>query len=305
MKYQSIIALIATASAAFASGTVYVASTGNDANPCTRTQPCRTFAGAQNVLTTDGNTILALDSADYSTGATLSLTYTVDTIDGGPQGASFTGPNGGAALAIGFGEAFTIKNLNIITGIGAGSIGISAPSIGSPVNLDHVTIHSTVPGGNQATAISATFFPRGILDLDHVSIFQSDQGVVAVSAQSTPTGAYHLSLHDVNIRNSGAAVQITDGGATIRDSAFAACGSGVTLSATNTSPVSFFEHTEFDDNSVGLVVSSGVARISNSLFSLNGTGISTTGAGSVISFRNNEFAGNGTDGAPILTSSLK
>jgi len=44
----------------------FVASTGNDANPCSLVLPCRTFAAAT-LQTITGGEIIALDSAGYGT----------------------------------------------------------------------------------------------------------------------------------------------------------------------------------------------------------------------------------------------
>jgi hypothetical protein len=48
----------------------------------------------------------------------------------------------------------------------------------------------------------------------------------------------------------------------------------------------------------------GTLRLSNSLIAGNGFGLQTT-SGTAITFRNNVFAGNGSDGAPSLATSLK
>src|SRR6476659_4072782 len=45
----------------------YVASDGNDANPCTLQQPCRLLPAALTVVA-DGGEIWMLDSANYNTG---------------------------------------------------------------------------------------------------------------------------------------------------------------------------------------------------------------------------------------------
>src|SRR6185437_3210296 len=56
----------------------WVSGVGNDANPCSRTAPCKTFAGAIS-KTAEGGEIDALDPAGYGT---LTVTKSI-TIDGG------------------------------------------------------------------------------------------------------------------------------------------------------------------------------------------------------------------------------
>jgi hypothetical protein len=69
------------------------------------------------------------------------------------------------------------------------------------------------------------------------------------------------------------------------------------------------ERCEFSNNATGLVVdaSSGgsVARISDSVITQNGTGVSAVSGGQIISFRTNMLAGNTTDGAIPFSVSLK
>src|SRR4051812_3327785 len=65
----------------------WISGTGNDANSCSRTAPCRTFATAQGV-TANGGIINVLDSSDYGsitvtkplTLAAEQLTATVDQV---------------------------------------------------------------------------------------------------------------------------------------------------------------------------------------------------------------------------------
>ena len=67
------------------------------------------------------------------------------------------------------------------------------------------------------------------------------------------------------------------------------------------------DHVAMMMNSIGLQTqASGTARISNCALTNNTTAIDTSkGGGPVTSFRNNLFAGNATDNAPSLGTSLK
>src|ERR1700722_18403572 len=71
--------LCAIAGQAFAQATrTWVSGTGDDANPCSRTAPCKTFAGAIS-QTAAGGEIDALDPGGFGT---LTITKAI-TIDGG------------------------------------------------------------------------------------------------------------------------------------------------------------------------------------------------------------------------------
>lgn len=79
----SVVLLWATLAAAQASRT-WVSGVGDDANPCSRTAPCKTFAGAVS-KTAAGGEIDALDPAGYGA---VTITKAI-TIDGGGGAGSF------------------------------------------------------------------------------------------------------------------------------------------------------------------------------------------------------------------------
>ena len=62
-------------------------------------------------------------------------------------------------------------------------------------------------------------------------------------------------------------------------------------------------------NAIGLVVNNNgaaaTARISDCVITGNTTGVSTVNGGQIITFRNNAWAGNTTDGATPFSVSLK
>src|SRR5205807_772508 len=63
----------------------WVSGVGDDANPCSRTAPCKTFAGAIS-KTADGGEIDALDPGGFGT-VTITKSVTID----GTTGAGFAG----------------------------------------------------------------------------------------------------------------------------------------------------------------------------------------------------------------------
>src|SRR5437762_11915077 len=73
----------------------WVSGVGDDANPCSRTAPCKTFAGAISKTATGGE-IDALDPAGYSA---VTITRSM-TIDGGGTSASILVSLGSNAVII-------------------------------------------------------------------------------------------------------------------------------------------------------------------------------------------------------------
>jgi len=112
---------------------VFVASYGNDANPCTFGSPCKTFQHAHDVVDAGGE-VTAIDSAGFGPIIiTKSVTIT------SPQGveAGVVPASGGDAIIIGPSSPFivTLRGLTL-EGSGAGLNGIAlASSVPGTVNI--------------------------------------------------------------------------------------------------------------------------------------------------------------------------
>src|SRR5499433_4446 len=99
---------------------IWVSGVGDDVNPCSRTAPCKTFAGAIS-KTAAGGEIDALDPAGYGA-VTITKAITID--GGGGQVASVlvSGTNG-IVVQAGVADVVTLRNLRI-NGLGTGLNGI-------------------------------------------------------------------------------------------------------------------------------------------------------------------------------------
>src|SRR5882757_2814385 len=107
---------------AFAQATrTWVSGVGDDVNPCSRTAPCKTFAGAIS-KTAAGGEIDALDPAGFGA-VTVTKSITLD--GGGGQVASVlvSGTNGIVINANAATDVVILRNLRI-NGIGSGLNGI-------------------------------------------------------------------------------------------------------------------------------------------------------------------------------------
>src|SRR5579883_1735144 len=129
MRGQSVFAaFIFVVGMAFAGGSAHAQATrtwvsgvGDDANPCSRTAPCKTFAGAIS-KTAAGGEIDALDPGGYGA-VTITKAITID--GGGGQVASVlvAGTNG-IVVSAGASDVVILRNLRIngISGSGNGGI---------------------------------------------------------------------------------------------------------------------------------------------------------------------------------------
>src|SRR5579885_284314 len=120
MAFAIVAFVVLASSSAHAQATrTWVSGVGDDANPCSRTAPCKTFAGAIS-KTAAGGEIDALDPAGFGA---LTITKSI-TIDGGGSLASVlvSGTNG-IVVTAGPNDVVILRNL-AFNGLGTGLAGI-------------------------------------------------------------------------------------------------------------------------------------------------------------------------------------
>src|SRR5271166_3603993 len=110
--------LIASTIAQAQATRTWISGVGDDANPCSRTAPCKTFAGAIS-KTSAGGEIDALDPGGFGA---LTITKSITLDGGGGQVASIlvSGTNG-LTIAAASNDVVTLRNLRIQGLLGNGS----------------------------------------------------------------------------------------------------------------------------------------------------------------------------------------
>src|SRR5690348_5498984 len=136
----------------------WVSGVGDDANPCSRTAPCKTFAGAIS-KTAAGGEIDALDPAGYGA-VTLTKGVTID--GGGGQVASVlvSGTNG-IVVQAGPTDVVILRNLRIngIEGGGGGGLNGIRYLSGAALHVESCNIFGfTGDGINVATSTTGALF---------------------------------------------------------------------------------------------------------------------------------------------------
>jgi hypothetical protein len=264
----------------------WVSGVGDDANPCSRTAPCKTFAGAIS-KTAAGGEISVLDQGSYGA-VTITKALTISG-DGVLAGILSAGSNG-IIVNAGANDVVVIRNLSI-QGFSTGTNGIRFLA-GKQLIVENSTIAS-VTGHGIDVALSAA----GKLTVKDSAIRDCDGAGINIAASGIPTG----SLDNVNIQGCGTGLTVASGNVTISRSVLAqntnegllASASGAVLNA---------EGCLLTNNATGVHASASGAtiRLSNCGITGNVTGILIGGGATVASFGNNKNQGNTTNGAPNL-----
>lgn len=262
----------------------WVSGVGDDANPCSRTAPCKTFAGAIS-KTAAGGEISVLDPGGYGV-VTITKAITISG-DGTLAGILSAGSNG-IVVNAGASDVVVIRNISI-HGFGTGTNGIRFLA-GKQLIVEHTTI-SGVTGHGIDVALSAA----GRLLVSNSGIRDCGSAGINIAAGGTPS----VSIDNTSIQSCGSGLAVATGQATISRSvisqntnqALVASASGAIINA---------ETCVLTNNDIGVNASASgaIIRISNCDIIGNNTGISIASGGSVVSFGNNKNTGNTTNGAP-------
>ena len=289
------------AGSAYAQATrTWVSGVGDDVNPCSRTAPCKTFAGAIS-KTAVGGEIDALDSAGYGA---VTITKSI-TIAGTGFLASclHTGVNGVVIniTANDAGHNTVILRDISFNGANTGLTSIKLlSSVPTSVHVERCDIQRATTGIEVATAAGGNGSQMFVKDTD-IRLMTTDGIRINPAAGTTTT----LTLHHVNSQeNFAAGLRCQTGAnATVDNSTFSGNTTGVQIDS-NTSHVHLVRSVMSNNNGAGL--SNGGTAITfidgTSIFK-NGTGILNNTGGVVNGFFNNAIADNTTDvnGAAVVT----
>lgn len=265
------LAVVVLPSTAFGQATrTWVSGVGDDANPCSRTAPCKTFAGAISKTAAAGE---------------------INAID----------PGGFGAVTIT--KSITIRARNVEAGVlvsGTNAINISAGA------TDRVTLSGLDFEGLRTSPNAIRFLSGKVVRVVDSDI----RGFTNSGISFTPSTANaRMIVQRTDIHNNpgtGIGVQPTAAGGqvTVSHSSIDDNGNGVVVNgASQPAVLNVFRSSISDNAGTGVLAlgSLGKIRISNDSITGNGNGLSASGGAQIVSFGNNEVIGNDTDGNPSST----
>src|SRR2546423_8752308 len=275
----------------------WVSGVGDDVNPCSRTAPCKTFAGAIS-KTADGGEIDCIDPGGFGT---VTITKSI-TIDGGGTFGSIlaAGTNGVNVNDSGSGapnsKVVRLRNLSI-NGAGTGVNGINGTS------FKKLYVENCVIAGFDNSTSS-----RAIKVALTVS---NSQQVFVTDTNVSPGGAVTVQGSGIDITNSGGLVSFlldnvrvegfqgdgiilqANANGAIRNTAVA-LSSGIGVKVTAGSSNVELESCEIQQNSTGVSpANGGTVVFSNTSVFGNNTGVASVAGAILTSHGNNQFTLNG------------
>jgi hypothetical protein len=297
--------LLMPAGPVHAQATLWVSALGNDGNVCSQAAPCLTFQGAVNK---GAGQINCLTSGDYGP-VTITASITIDCGTGNVGNIKLSnGVGNGNAITISTSGAATIvlrhlslNGLHIVNG----SFGINASTFPSgTLVVEDCTIQGFSGGFGIAFQPTAG---RGLLQVSNTQILDNQVGI-GVQASSGQIASVTLSQVAM-VANLSWGLALAGPGVvagTMRDSLAGENAYGV---YTDTAVQAFFtieESSVIANTTAGIFTQSAGAafNVGSSTLGANGIGVNPS-AGSIISFGNNQFSANATDGNFTGTKTLK
>jgi hypothetical protein len=273
----------------------WISGVGDDVNPCSRTAPCKTFAGAIS-KTANGGEIDCMDPGSFGA-VTITKSMTLDcSAAGGPGSTLASSGANGVTINAQPTDVVTIRNLSI-TGANSGANGVRFLA-GATLNLENVQILQFATYGLWVNSST----PNAKLNLLNTIIHDNpDNGGTSSGLVVQATGgSFTANIVDSRIQRAGASC-IALGAPikmTIRNSSISNCGVGVNLTTSNVGVL--LDSNVVSNNTTGLqAISGAIADIVNNSFSYNTFGLNANGGTiETLTPGSNSMVGNLIDGAP-------
>ena len=303
--WSLLFALLHVVSAHAQATRTWVSGVGDDVNPCSRTAPCKTFAGAIS-KTAAGGYINCIDPGGFGA-VTITKSMTIDCTNTA-AGILAAGTNG--INVNGAGIVVVLRGLSL-EGAGTGLIGINFIA-GSALHVQKCNITHF----NSGSAFGIQFAPAASASLFVSDTYVTHNGVGATGAgiHIRPTGAASVvaAINRVSAENNSFGVVAESTGTSgpvsvsIRDSvATGSPNNGIVFnSAGGAALKGSLDNVGALGNNTGIVANGGATLlvVHKSTVSQNMTGLARFGGAQIVSFSSNMFSGNiTTDGTASTT----
>lgn len=297
LAIAAIVSLAFAASASAQATRTWVSGVGDDANPCSRTAPCKTFAGAISKTAARGE-ISVLDPGGFG-GVTITKSITID--GNGVVASILVAGTNAVIINAGVNDIVTLRNLSI-TGITTGLNGIRILQAGT-VHIVNCKIERFAGFGID---IEPTAANAQVTILDTVVSDSGDDvagaggGVLVQPPVGVSVGLTVERSHFV--RNRVGLVVADRGTAVVRGSSASTSTNFGFLARSNGAAAVLNLEESVAANNVGAGIRSegalALVRLSNVVTTGNAKGLFSVSGGALLSYGNNRNAGNTLDGAP-------
>lgn len=271
----------------------WVSGVGDDANPCSRTAPCKTFAGAISKTAACGE-ISVLDPGGFGA-VTITKSITIDG-DGTLAGILAATVNG-VIVNAGANDVVILRSISIN---GACS-GINAIRYlgGKHLHVENCTIYGFTNHGIDVSLPTSSTSELSVTNTSFTNI--NIVGIRIAAASGTPTAQ----ISNVRINRAGFGVDVLNGNATVAHS-FISHVTNQAIVAEGTSVINAVDSV-LDNNGTGVsaFTSGSTVNVANCDIFSNGTGLTVVAGATGNRFGNSRIFQNGTNENILGTLNLQ
>jgi hypothetical protein len=302
--------LILSAGGAHAQATrTWVSGVGDDANPCSRTAPCKTFAGAIS-KTAAGGEISVLDPGGFGA---VTITKSISIVnDYSGEGGILASATNGVTVNAGASDVVILRGL-VIDGAPPTSPGLNGIRFiaGGALHVEKCLIKNFGAGSPNGNGI--LFAPSGAAKMFVTDTYVVNNGVNGILVQPTGTGSASVSINRSQVMaNATAGVRADGTGSSggilvaIADTTVTGNNGGGIVSFSQSGSAStkvMVNSSVSSNNNTGLNANGAAAimRIGNSVVSGNGTAATILNSATMSSYNNNQIDDNAATGNAIPT----
>jgi hypothetical protein len=298
-----VLSMQATPASAQATRT-WVSGVGDDVNPCSRTAPCKTYAGAISKTATGGE-INCLDPGGFGT---LTITKSISVVCDYSEGGVLAAGVPGFIINAPAGSIVTLKGQDI-EGVGTCTDGIRMVGVGVSLHVHKTQIRNCRGASASGIAITPSSGTAEVFVADsYITGNGTTNTTAGIRVAPTGTGAVRLVVNRTQIEDNSTGILYNAAGSTgqirgiVRDSSVAgSANDGIAATSTGTSIRVLIDNVAVVSNAATGLSSTGTGSIllaGNSTVTANNTGVVATAPGQVLTFGTNKNALNiSSDGA--------
>ena len=283
----------------------WVSGVGDDANPCSRTAPCKTFAGAIS-KTAAGGEISVLDPGGYGA---LNITKAI-TINGeGTLGSVLASGTNGIIVNAGVNDVVVLRHISINgAGTTLGTNGVRFLA-GKELHLERVQIHNFSqngidfePNGNSSLFVNDTIITN--INAGNAT----DKGAVLI--KPTPAGQAYAVFNNTRIEGNRIGMLIQDRSRVVLEDCMVSRNAilGAWVNTSVAPGTLFVKDSNFAHNGPTTIITVGQGvrsegvnssiRLANTVITGSEQALRVHNSGTILSYGDNQISGNVADGAP-------
>jgi hypothetical protein len=279
------------ATSAFAQATrTWVSGVGDDVNPCSRTAPCKTWAGAIS-KTAAGGIIDALDPGGFGA---LTITKAMTLEGNGTLASTLSSGTNGIVINItsGTGRNVVLRNI-LIDGSGV-TLGINGINF---IAGDSLLVEDCYIKAYSTTGILFQPNSNANLQVNRTSVSECVIGIRATGVGAVTASA---SIADSTVSNNGTGIQGDQNSKVAIRNTYVSGNTTDGILGTSTSSCSVLvDFSVAANNGTGIRSNGGgtEVQVNNSTITGNATGVSSTNSGQMCTYTSNRVSLNGSPGA--------